>query len=145
VTEIRCGDGFTLLRLHNDVILNSSRVNDFQDSKVVALGLAVGSVWAQRRFCPNFPKFAQKHLCGKISPYKFSAAVGIIFSSFMLTETRIWNIWFLITQLRKSKLGCARTLSEASWLSTLDYLSHSSKVWRSIHIPAVAVSKELHT
>jgi len=133
VTEIRCGDGFTLLRLHNDVILNSSRVND------------LGSVWAQRIFCPNFPKFARKHLCGKISPYKFSAAVGIIFSSFMLTETRIWNIWFLITQLRKSKLGCARTLSEASWLSTLDYLSHSSKVWRSIHIPAVAVSKELHT
>jgi len=44
-----------------------------------------------------------------------------------------------------SKLGCARTLSEASWLSTREYLLRSSEVWRSIRIPAVAVRKELRT
>jgi len=42
-------------------------------------------------------------------------------------------------------LGSARTLSEVSWLSTLKYLRQSSEVWRSIRIPAVAVSKEAHT
>jgi len=44
----------------------------------------------------------------------------------------------------KSMLGCARTLSEANLLLTLGRLSHSSEVWRSIHISDVAVSKERH-
>ena len=35
-------------------------------------------------------------------------------------------------------LGCA--ITEASWLSTIEHLNHSSKVWHSIRIPAVAVS-----
>jgi len=39
-------------------------------------------------------------------------------------------------------LGCARTLSEASWLGAPENLPHGSEVWHSIHIPAVAVSKE---
>jgi len=33
----------------------------------------------QRIFCQNFPKFAEKLLCDKISPYKFSVAVGTFY------------------------------------------------------------------
>jgi len=34
---------------------------------------------------------------------------------------------------QKRSLGCARIFSEASWLSTIEYLPHSSEVWRYIH------------
>jgi len=36
-----------------------------------------------------------------------------------MKKIRVIEIWFLITQLKISKLGYARTLSETSWLSTL--------------------------
>jgi len=45
----------------------------------------------------------------------------------------------------KIALRYVRTLSEASCLSTLEHLSNSSEVWRSIHIPNIAVSKEPQT
>jgi len=38
-----------------------------------------------------------------------------------------------------------KKLSEASWLSSLEHLPHSSEVWRPIHIPSVADSKEPRT
>jgi len=60
-------------------------------------------------------------------------------------ENLVLEVWFVINQLKKNTLGCARTLSEASWLSTLEHLPHSSEAWRSIHILAVAVTNELHT
>ena len=40
-------------------------------------------------------------------------------------------------------LGCAKILSEASWVSSLGVCLNNTWVWRSIHISAVAVSKEL--
>jgi len=46
-------------------------------------------------------------------------------------ENVVLEIWFLIIQLKKSTLGCARTLSEASWLSILEDLSHSFEVFHS--------------
>jgi len=42
-------------------------------------------------------------------------------------------------------IGCPRILSEAIGFITLEHLPHSSEVWRCIHIPAVAVGKELHS
>jgi len=45
-------------------------------------------------------------------------------------------------RLENRKCG-TRTLSEASWLSTLEHQLHSSDVWPSIHFAAVAVSKNL--
>jgi len=51
----------------------------------------------------------------------------------------------ILNPTEKSTPGCARTLSDASWVSTIEHLPHSSEVWRSIHIPAVAISKEPHT
>jgi len=57
-------------------------------------------------------------------------------------KRRTWNC-FLIPKWKKHRmLGCAWTLSKTGWLSILEYLPHSSEVWRLIHIPAVVVSKE---
>jgi len=33
-------------------------------------------IWGAKDIVPEFPKFAQKFLCGKLSPYKLSVAVG---------------------------------------------------------------------
>jgi len=41
------------------------------------------------------------------------------------------KIWFFIRKLKQSTLGCASTLSEASWLRILEHLSHSSEICRS--------------
>jgi len=43
----------------------------------------------------------------------------------------VLTIWFLITPTEKSTLSCARTLSEASWLSILEHQPHSSEVFNS--------------
>ena len=48
----------------------------------------------------------------------------------LIIENLVLEICFL-TQLKKT-LGCAKTLSEASWLSILEHLSHSSEVCRSL-------------
>jgi len=101
--------------------------------------------WAQRLFCQEFPK---KCLCDKLSPHKFSVAVSRPTLYFLipcchgLEKENLVGAFNNLTE--KSMLGCARTLSEASCLSTLEHLPHTSEFWRSIHIPAVAVSKEPH-
>ena len=102
---------------------------------------------AQIIFCPNFPNFAWNTLCDKLFPYKFSVAVDSLCfplpSCHRLENRKFGEIWF--NPIEKSTLGCARSLSEASCLITTEHLPHSSEVWHSIHIPAVAVSKERHT
>jgi len=46
----------------------------------VCIGVGAGTfVVVQRIYCQNFRRFAQKCLCDKRSPYKFSAAVGSIY------------------------------------------------------------------
>jgi len=57
----------------------------------------------------------------------------------------VLEIWFLLIQMKRSKLGCARTLSEASWLSTFVHLPHSSEVGCFIRISVTAFSKETYT
>jgi len=59
---------------------------------------------------------------------------------------KIWHLKFgSYNPTEKSTLGCARTLSEVTWLSTLAHLPHCSEVWRSMRIPAVAVNRKLNT
>jgi len=58
------------------------------------------------------------------------------------TNCLAWNL-VLNNPTEDVTLGCWRTLSEVSCLSTLQHLHHSYEVWHSIHIPAVAFSKEL--
>jgi len=102
--------------------------------------------WKERMLCPNFP---EKLSDGKRFPYKFSVAVDTSYFPLQCCH-RLENIIFgswnpYNTTEKKSTLGCAKPLSETSWLSTLEYLPHSSEVWGSIHIPAVGVTKEPHT
>ena len=60
-----------------------------------------------------------------------------------LENRLVLEIWIVITQMKIIWVGCARSLSEASWLSILEHLFRSSEVFNSL--PAVAVSKESHT
>jgi len=67
------------------------------------------------RFSPNLP---EKLLCDKRSPYKFSVAVSIFFFlNHIVIDLKIENLvlefCFLIIQLGKCTLGCARALSKA--------------------------------
>jgi len=78
----------------------------------------------------------EKLLCNQLSLYRFSVAVGTFIVLYhVATDLKIENlvleIWFLITQLRKSTLGYSRTLPEASWLSNLEHLPYSSEVFYS--------------
>jgi len=57
---------------------------------------------------------------------------------------KIQNGRLLRNPTEKGTLGCERTLSEASWFSIVEHLPHIFLRF-SIHIPAVAVSKETHT
>jgi len=75
--------------------------------------------------------------------------VHYIFIYYAAIDLKILNfvleIFFVITQLKKSVRGSAKSLPEASWLSSLAHLPYSSDIWPSIHILAVAVNKEPHT
>jgi len=90
----------------------------------------------RQTFCPQFSVAV-----GNLVHYIFLYNVAIDLNIYNM----VFQICFLITKLRKNTLRCARTLSEASWLSTLEHLPQNSGVWRSIHIPTVAVSKKPHT
>jgi len=72
----------------------------------------------------KFPKFAPKKFMLRISPYKFSVAVDTLYFSLPSChrlENRIFGTLNLILKnpTELMWLGCARTLSEAYWLSNL--------------------------
>jgi len=56
-----------------------------------------------------------------------------------------FGYWFFLTQMKISKLGVARTLSEVSWLITFEHLPHSSEIGCFICIVVTALSKEAYT
>ena len=65
-----------------------------------------------------------------------SVAIGALYIRLQCChrlEKRTSGTWNLAINkaTEKSSLGCARTLSEASWLSSLEHLHHSSKVFHS--------------
>ena len=67
----------------------------------------------------------------KYLPYKFSAAVLLlhyVFFYHVVIDLKIENL--VKTQQTKSTLGCARTLSERSWLSIFEQLLHSFEIFR---------------
>ena len=89
------------------------------------VGVGAGNfLGVQKITCSNFPTFTRKILTRQIFPYKFSVAVDIICFPLPFCHTpenrkfATWNLFFK-TQLKICTLGCARTLSETSWLSTL--------------------------
>jgi len=57
----------------------------------------------------------------------------------------VLEIWFLLTQMKRGKLRCARTLSEASRLSTFEHMPHSSELGCFIRVSVTALSKETYT
>ena len=76
------------------------------------------------QFARTFSNLPEKLLCSKLSAYNFAVAVVTFYfllpycHSLRNRKFDTWNL-VLIKQLKKSTLGCARTWSEASWLSTL--------------------------
>jgi len=61
--------------------------------KVAPTGVGAGNfVGLQKIFCPNLP---EKLLCDKVSPYKFSVAVGTLYFIYKFAvELKIEN-WYL--------------------------------------------------
>ena len=73
----------------------------------------------RRIICPVSPNLPGKPLSNKLSTFKFYVALGTFYVAIDLKiENLVLEIWFVLTQLNKCTLGCARTLSEASCLST---------------------------
>ena len=105
----------------------------------------------QRIFCLTFP---EKLLCDKLSLYKFSLAVGTFhfhLPCYHRNKNRKLGTWNLVlnNQPDKSMLGPARTLPELrnhlAQYSKHHHLPHSSEVWRSVRILAVAAGKKRDT
>jgi len=58
----------------------------------------------------------------------------------------VLEIWFLLIQMKRGKLGSARTLSEASWLST--FWESASQFWSWVfhsHFSYCSQQGNLHT
>jgi len=92
----------------------------------------------------------EKLFCDNLFPFKFSVAVDTFYfplpSWHRLKNRKVGTLNLVLNNpTEKRTLRCARTMSEARWLSTIEHLPHSSEVWHCIHIPAVAVSKEPRT
>jgi len=90
-----------------------------------SIGVGAGNFLGVLGICwPNFPKFSQRLFCDKRSPYRFSVVVGTCYFPLPCChrlESRAFGTWNLVlyNPTEKSTLGCARTLSEATWISTL--------------------------
>ena len=87
---------------------------------------------------PKFPYiFTKSFYATNIFPPFHCGWWYIIFSStiFHRLENRKFRnlLWFSIIQLKRSTLGCARTLPEACWLSRRRNLPHTSEVWPFIY------------
>jgi len=93
-------------------------------------------------------KFPRKTFCDKLSPYKCSVAVVSSYfpipSCHRLENRKFGTCNVLLNNLtEKSTLGCARILSEDSWLSTLEHLPHSSEVCRSFTFQLLLSARNL--
>jgi len=102
------------------------RLEYFRHERYDTIGVTVEGNFSgvQRKFYPNFPKFARKTFMRQAFLLQLfcCSCWYIIFSSSMRPQTRNLNIWIfqnLEYPIEQCRLGCARTLSEASWLSTL--------------------------
>jgi len=86
-----------------------------QNSKPCSLGVGANNFLGVKRvFCPNFPIFARKTFKWQNFPLQiFCSYWYIIYSStpsrhrLRKTENLILEIWFCVTQLKQSTLGCA--------------------------------------
>jgi len=77
-----------------------------------------------KKFLPEFLQIYPKNYCDKLLPTSFlQLLVHYIFLYHVAIDLVIENlsleICFLITQLKRGMLGCARTLSKANYLSAL--------------------------
>ena len=78
----------------------------------------------------------KKLSCNKLSPYRLSVAVSTLYFPVPCCR-RFENRKFftynsvLNNPTENVTLDCARTLSEASWLSVLEHLPYSSEVFHS--------------
>jgi len=117
-------------------------------------GVGAGKfVWVQRIFWPNYSRFARKPFMRRVfSKQFFCSCCYFIFSSMLpyrLLENRKFSSWNLIhnhpTEKKQPVLGCARTLSKASWrlVAYSEDLPHTFEVWHSVHNAADSVIKKV--
>jgi len=101
----------------------------------------------QRTFARISPNLPEKLLCDKLSLYKFSVIVGTFYFPLLCCHrldyiNLVLEVWFLITQLNKSKKYaglCKNIVAQYS-----EHLLHVCEDWRSIRIPTVAANNKPH-